>query len=49
MCKDCMKSARPYQYFDCCHCCDGTWCKDCTPGPYQCHGALSGMKKNYNC
>ena len=49
VCKDCMKSARPYQCFDCCHCCDGTWCKDCTPGPYQCHGALSGMKKNYNC
>ena len=49
MCKDCVKSARPYQYFDCCDCCDGTWCKDCTPGPYRCHGALSGMKKNYNC
>ena len=49
MCKDCVMSARPYQYFDCCDCCDGTWCKDCTPGPYRCLGANFGMKKNNCC
>ena len=49
MCKDCVRSARPYQYFDWCDCCDGTWCKDCTPHPYRCLGANFGMTTNKDC
>ena len=38
--------------FDWCDCCDGTWCKDCTPGTFRCSCCQSSHCKDcmrYGC